>query len=115
MRFASALVSWLAGLLYEQSKGWRDSSKKLNTWEYVELDSVVPEDQREELLCRLDFSTPAAMDQSLCYSLGHIVGLSMMKAQSTGDVIPRQMIDRLVSFVERELCVKPTASAPDFR
>jgi len=102
-RFASAAVDCLASLLYEQSRGWIELGRKLNTWEYVELDSILNTVEREMLLKALDFSTPMAMDRNLCWILDQMVTLIAIKARATGAIIPDALIQKLLSFIKTDL------------
>jgi len=112
-RFASAAAEWLATLLYEQSrglpsnkvKGWMEPGRKLNTWEYVELDGILDPVEREMYLKALDFSTPTTMNHNLCRLLEQMVTLIEIKAEITGVIIPRGSIQRLLSFIKTELSV----------
>jgi hypothetical protein len=63
-RFLAAKVNALLALIWWQHNGGR-IPEKLNTWELAELDAVLPESARMDMLQVVDCRQPAQMDQAL--------------------------------------------------
>jgi hypothetical protein len=101
-RFVRGKPDRLLHLMYEQLYGWQRQAQ-LTTWDYKKLDHVLQGETHERLLCRLDFSTPRKMDEHFYWFTERIVDLAWQKAQAQQEIIPADVVERLLVFLRAEL------------
>jgi hypothetical protein len=82
---------------------WEDPGNRLNTWEYVELDAAMQDDNAQIPFGAWDFSKPAAMDDGFCHLLQCTIALAREKAEALGESIPLNLDESLMSFIRVEL------------
>jgi hypothetical protein len=102
-RFCSAIVDWLCSLLCEQSMGWQSLHRKLNTEEYLRLDSVLDPQVSARIRAALDLSSPDGTDMAVISLLDRMIELSSEKGDALGSPIPRGPMGRLSDFLRSEL------------
>jgi len=96
-RFASAQSEWLWAFLHARLTGKAACAKKLDTLQYVALDSVLDHKEVSSLLRMCDFSSTQKMDTSF---------VQLLK-RSTDEAMPADSrhpcCDRLLRFIISEL------------
>lgn len=104
-RFATAAADWCMRALYVAMTGEGTFNTRLSTGEYATLDHLDETARGSAILCALDYSTPAAMDQALCASLQHLHDLCTEIAAARGEVLNDAVFQRMLAFMRHELVV----------
>jgi len=81
----------------------------LSSWDYKALDRLLEEQKYKALLGQLDWSTPEAMDLSFYRLTVQIIRLMQEKARAQEEIIPANLVERQLSFIECELGIKDCA------
>jgi len=102
-RFIRGKPERLLHLTYERLDRWKVREKPLSTWDYKELDALVEQPEREQLMKCLDWSEPRRMDENFCWFTHRIVQLLEQKAAIYGEAIPSTVVEQHLAFICNEL------------
>ncbi|MBA3943807.1 MAG: nucleotidyltransferase domain-containing protein [Herpetosiphonaceae bacterium] len=102
-RFASAMANGLATIRLQQKLKWVGMRSSLNTWAYVELDSMSSPDEFEPFFAALDFSRARTMDHGVCQLLEQIVETAETCGSFAENVAASVATKRLLDFIRTEL------------